>query len=133
MLENSTSKEDTIISTAIAKAYERVGIQSDEKNIINTVVFIKDEFSDLKLNQFIEALKNGASGKYGRTYRMSPQEICIWIREYKKNYKEPIDKSKYVYYRWKHDPTSTRRKIAKEKAEEHFSSYAEGGYVAIKL
>ena len=84
MLENSTSKEDAIISTAIAKAYERVGIESDEKNIINTVVFIKDEFSDLKLNQFIEALKNGASGKYGRTYRMSPQEICIWIREYKK-------------------------------------------------
>ena len=64
---------------------------------------------------------------------MSPQEICIWIREYKKNYKEPIDKSKYVYFRWKTDPTSTRRKIPKDKAEEYFEMNSKGGYVPIKL
>ncbi len=30
------------------------------------------------------ALENGSLGVYGKTYRLSMQEMCIWVREYLK-------------------------------------------------
>jgi hypothetical protein len=29
-----------------------------------------------------QALRNGGLGKYGRTYKLSTQEVCYWIREH---------------------------------------------------
>ncbi len=53
-------------------------------NIQDTSDFIKDEFSFLSLNEIRKAIRNGSSGKYGRTYKLSTQEICFWIREFMK-------------------------------------------------
>jgi hypothetical protein len=33
-------------------------------------------------------LRNGGLGKYGRTYKLSTQEVCYWIREHIKPIKQ---------------------------------------------
>jgi len=58
--------------------------QMELLNIQDTSDFIKDEFSFLSLNEIRKAIRNGSSGKYGRTYKLSTQEICFWIREFMK-------------------------------------------------
>ena len=57
--------------------------------IEDTIDFIKEEFSFLTLNDIRKALRNGSSAKYGRSYKLSTQEVCFWIREYvkEKNHK----------------------------------------------
>jgi len=50
--------------------------------LIDSVDFIKSEFKDISIDTLTKALKKGASGHYGKTYRMCDQELCIWIRAY---------------------------------------------------
>lgn len=53
-------------------------------NIENTISDIKSEFSNVDIKDIQKALRNGGLGKYGRTFKFSTQEICIWIREHLK-------------------------------------------------
>lgn len=53
-------------------------------NLDSTIIDIQNEFPELREEDFKKALKGGSLGKYGRTYKLSTQEICIWIREYLK-------------------------------------------------
>lgn len=59
---------------------DRVGC--DFKDIESTINDIITEFGTYKLNSIREALRNGSLGMYGQTFRLSTQEICIWIRKY---------------------------------------------------
>lgn len=68
------------LSASIAVAIERVG--SEPFNIENMVKDVVGEFPRMKEETLIKAIRNGALGKYGRTYKMTTQEVCIWIREY---------------------------------------------------
>ena len=78
-----TSNDDKeILSVALSLAYERLNTGIDEAKLVKTHKFISSMFPDATLNDITTALKNGASGLYGRTYRMSDQELCIWIRQY---------------------------------------------------
>jgi hypothetical protein len=43
---------------------------------------ISTEFKTIELEEIQKAIRNGSLGKYGRTYKFSTQEVCIWIREY---------------------------------------------------
>ena len=69
-----------------------IAIQRTEmklKNIEETVEDIATEFRHLNLSEIKLALRNGSLGKYGRTYKLSTQEVCFWIREFikEKNHK----------------------------------------------
>lgn len=54
----------------------------DFKDINNTIQDIIAEFKYLTLKQIREALRNGSLGLYGNTFRLSTQEVCIWIRKH---------------------------------------------------
>lgn len=66
----------------ISLAVDRV--ESEPKNIENTISDILNEFPKIKEPEFRKALRNGGLGKYGVTYKLTTQVICYWIREYKK-------------------------------------------------
>ena len=53
-------------------------------NIENMTKDILTEFPNLNDDSMSMAIRNGSLGKYGRTYKFSTQEVCIWIREYLK-------------------------------------------------
>lgn len=57
------------------------------KNIEETIEDISTEFRNLNLSEIKLAIRNGSLGKYGRSFRLSTQEICFWIREYIKENK----------------------------------------------
>lgn len=74
-----TSKEN-ILKTSIAVAFERTG--TEIVNIDNMVLDVFSEFPNVNIEQILTALRNGSLGKYGKTYKFTTQEICIWIRKY---------------------------------------------------
>jgi hypothetical protein len=64
--------------------------EQDLKNIDNTIQDICLEFPFLKLKTLKEILRIGGLAKYGRTFKLSTQEICFWIREYQKQNKSNL-------------------------------------------
>ena len=74
---------------ALGLAYERLNTKPSIK-ANETIAFIKESFPDLSEFDFIQVLKNGASGLYGATFRLSDQVICIWIRKYLESKKQPL-------------------------------------------
>jgi len=50
-------------------------------NVNDTITDIASEFPYLKLRDVINSLRKGSLGNYGRTYKLSTQEICVWIRK----------------------------------------------------
>jgi hypothetical protein len=67
---------------AIAVAFERTS--TEPFNIDNMVKDVINEFGDVQKDDIIKAIRNGGLGMYGKTYKLSTQEICIWIRSYLK-------------------------------------------------
>jgi hypothetical protein len=43
------------------------------------------EFPRVSEDTFIKAIRNGSLGKYGKTYKLSTQDVCVWVREYRKS------------------------------------------------
>jgi len=77
------------VEKSIVLAFERVGLMPEHiSNISND---LKSAFPTAKDEIIIEVIKEGALGAYGRTYRMSSQEICIWVRGYLKIRNKYID------------------------------------------
>jgi hypothetical protein len=76
---SQTSKE-TLLRSSIAVAFERTG--TEVSNIDNMVIDVFSEFPNVNIEQILTALRNGSLGKYGKTYKFTTQEICIWIRKY---------------------------------------------------
>lgn len=79
---NQMEFEDDI-KKSLAITMDRLGM--DFKNIDNTTSDLYLEFKSMPLKEIREALRLGSLGKYGRTYKLSTQEVCFWIREYQKN------------------------------------------------
>ena len=73
------------IKIAITVVYDRLeaDISTDKLNKITADVY--SEFKILDSDLIITALRNGSLGKYGKTYKLNVQEICIWIREHLKS------------------------------------------------
>jgi len=59
-------------------------------NIDHTINDIISEFGYVSLKQIREALRKGSLGHYGKTYKLSTQEVCVWIREYLKSNKSKL-------------------------------------------
>ena len=69
------------IKIELIHAYRRTGFEFDA----DMDVFYEDLktiFKGTSINSVIKAIENGSTGKYGRTYKMSFQEVCVWIRCY---------------------------------------------------
>jgi hypothetical protein len=65
-------------------------LSMDFKNIDSTTTDLFNEFNYINIKQIREALRKGSLGYYGRTYKLSTQEVCVWIREYLKNNKTKL-------------------------------------------
>ena len=70
------------LKPSLALAMER--LEMEIKNIDNTIEDICTEFFYCKLSDIKEAIRQGSLAKYGRSYRLSTQEISYWIRQYLK-------------------------------------------------
>lgn len=70
------------IANFLSLAFERTG--TEPFNIESMVKDVQSEFPKLKEESFKQAIRNGGLGKYGKTYKLTTQEVCIWIREYLK-------------------------------------------------
>lgn len=69
---------------AITVAYDRLEVDLTLDKLKKISQDVLNEFGVLEQDIIITALRNGALGKYGKTYKLNVQEICIWIREYLK-------------------------------------------------
>lgn len=77
-----TQQRDFKIQASILIAMQRTG--TTELNIQEAIKDVTDEFRLMKDERLIQAIRNGSLGKYGKTYKLTTQVICIWIREYLK-------------------------------------------------
>lgn len=85
-MTQQTSEQKTLkhsLRTSILLAFERVG--TEPYNIENMINDVLTEFPRVKEETFTPAIRNGSLGKYGKTYKLSTQDICIWVREYLKS------------------------------------------------
>lgn len=81
-LEKTTPIYKELVAS-VAIAFERVGLSPEGVQIIDNIANdINKKYRGIELKHLTQAIKNGAMGDYGRTYRMSTQEVSIWIREY---------------------------------------------------
>ena len=68
------------IKKKLVLALDRTGIIDVENEILNKISFdITQNFKHLDLSFLLEAINEGGLGKYGRSYRFSVQEVCLWI------------------------------------------------------
>jgi len=82
-----TECEDNI-KLSLVVVMDRLNMQFKDMN--ETILDIRMEFNFMTIKQIREALRNGSLGKYGRTYKLSTQEVCFWIREYLKANKNKL-------------------------------------------
>lgn len=81
-LEKTTPIYKELVAS-VAIAFERVGLSPEGVQIIDNIANdINKKYKGIELNHLTQAIKNGAMGDYGRTYRMSTQEVSIWVKEY---------------------------------------------------
>ena len=65
-------------------------LSMDFKNIDSTTNDLFNEFNYVTIKQIREVLRKGSLGHYGKTYKLSTQEVCVWIREYLKSNKSKL-------------------------------------------
>jgi hypothetical protein len=78
-------KEDAKIialQNCLLFAFERT--KTEPFDCTGLICDVLKEFEYLSIENIIEALRNGGLGKYGRTFKLSTQEICYWIRQHNK-------------------------------------------------
>jgi hypothetical protein len=87
-LQKTNPQDEKInnLKISIAFAFERT--RSEPFDITQMVRDISLEFHRVPSNKITEAIRNGSLGKYGRTFRLSTQEVCFWIREHIKPIKQ---------------------------------------------
>lgn len=73
----------TKIATSLSVAAQRTGTELKDINR-GMAIDIYNEFEELNENDIKKAIRNGSLGKYGFTYKLTTQVVCIWIREYLK-------------------------------------------------
>jgi len=108
----TTQTYKTTISTAVVKAFARTGKECNKESIELITNDVIDEYNNLPIEAIIEALKKGGRGKYGRTFLLSVQEICIWIDSYLKETSDEIDNNIYKYFRFPKDHYLIIRRVS---------------------
>lgn len=72
------------IKIAVTVAYDRLESELSNEKLSKITSDVFSEFKTLDSDIIIAAIRNGSLGKYGKTYKLNVQEICIWIREHLK-------------------------------------------------
>ena len=80
----------------IPLAMERVGSELDQRLMVNMAKDVISEFPHADTELIKSAMKKGALGHFGKTFKFTTQEVCIWIRE-------------EILYRRKYNPDGTQR------------------------
>mgnify|MGYP003648393193 CR=1 FL=1 len=70
------------LQKALLFSFERT--KSEPFDVSALICDVLKEFEYLSIENIIEALRNGGLGKYGRTFKLSTQEVCYWIRQHNK-------------------------------------------------
>lgn len=74
--------EMELIRASLILAFNRTGTDFD-KNLANNIFFdVLEAHPTITLDEFLKALKFGSLGKYGKTYKLTIQEVCIWAKMY---------------------------------------------------
>ncbi len=81
---NKLSLQVTPLKIEIAKAMKITN--SKELDISHTAECILKRFQKTPIEAITKALEEGSFGEYGKTFKLSTQEICIWIKEYLKTH-----------------------------------------------
>ena len=86
-MQNFCNKsEETILNSDLFKsiilAFDRTGNVFDSQKAFSMFYDLANEFPTTKPDVIIEALRKGGLGHYGKTYKLSTQELCIWIRQH---------------------------------------------------
>ena len=84
--ESDITNKVMLLQESLFFAFERT--KSDPFDVSALIKDVLTEFPKLDINVIITALRNGGLGKYGRTYKLSTQEVCYWIREHIKPIKQ---------------------------------------------
>jgi len=71
------------ILASLCKAVERTG--SEKTDIPAILKDVAEEFPTMTTDEVCKAIRKGSLGVYGKTYKLTTQEVCIWIREHKKS------------------------------------------------
>ncbi len=77
---NTNKKQD--LQTALILAFERT--RSEPFDVTGLIQDVLSEFPNLNSDEMITALRRGGLGMYGRTFKLSTQEVCFWIRQHLK-------------------------------------------------
>jgi len=68
------------LTASLATAFERTG--TEPTNVENIIKDLHSEFGHIEQEHILKAIRNGSLGKYGKTFKLTTQEVCIWIRNY---------------------------------------------------
>jgi hypothetical protein len=74
-------------SEALQKEVAKAAVYLAESNITGTEVKqyaeqLLETFPKMKIQKINEAINFGYTGGFGRTFKLTLQEICVWIRCY---------------------------------------------------
>lgn len=74
-----------MIQVALTVAYDRLEVELPIDRLKKISQDVLKEFGSLNPEIIVSAIRNGSLGKYGRTYKLNVQEVCLWIREHLKS------------------------------------------------
>ena len=85
-LQGSQEVENWIknVKVALTVLYDRLETPLSLEKLNKITEDLKSEFEDLDFNLLITAMRNGAYAKYGRTFKLTIQEISFFIISYLK-------------------------------------------------
>jgi len=87
-LQNTNPNENKMNNLKLSMSFAFERTRSEKFDITEMVKDILTEFPRVSSDKITEAIRNGSLGKYGRTYKLSTQEVCYWIREHIKPIKQ---------------------------------------------
>ncbi len=94
------------LQSSIVLAFERTGLTANEPQAQLILNDLKTEFKDVDIEIVVEALRKGGLGYFGKTFKFSSQDACIWVREQLKvvqEQKKSIYKGIALDPRWNDD------------------------------
>ena len=68
------------IKQSLILAIQRTELEPKSIDLITNDLIT--EFSNIPITDIQKAIRNGALGKYGVSYRFSSQIVCFWVREF---------------------------------------------------
>lgn len=75
---------DKNVKIALMVIYDRLEVPLSVDKLNKLTEDLKSEFGDLDYNLLITSMRNGAYAEYGRTFKLTLQEVSFFIKSYLK-------------------------------------------------